>query len=62
MSEPSRLHAISAVAVHEAFHQMGHQVEGQIDDHGSGSGALFFDAATCVCIGDLCDSNPYLGS
>jgi hypothetical protein len=41
MSAPARLGAIAAASVHEAFDEMGHQVEGQIDDSGSGSGALF---------------------
>ena len=41
MSAPARLGTISAASVLEAFDEMGHQVEGQIDDNGSGSGALF---------------------
>ena len=37
MSAPPNSHEVTAASIHDALHLMGHQIEGQLDEFGSGS-------------------------
>ena len=40
MSAPPNSHEVTAASIHDALHLMGHQIEGQLDEFGSGSVGL----------------------
>jgi hypothetical protein len=44
MSAPPRLEGQLAASIHQVFDEMGHQIEGQMDEHGNGSVAFHYQA------------------